>query len=444
LFIDLLSDTKGYGVQSSQAANIAVFNILKNTKLELVGSIVTGLRLALRNDSTKHIDYYHGSKELIPSYDEVLIKTKEVIGASKLLNRKQEGGGLHEDEKISGEIAGENFKIISVFFSGRHKKYKMGLGSQIFHISLKQKELFHTLYHSDINSAVMNEAEYQTYMQLKRIFPENIISFFETKRLKKRQAKKEQERSEAHKTPKKEVKERITRTPKRRLTAVPHSNRSSVNTPYDTGLHSSSHQRSEQNMTPISTPSNGKGISEGEVQVGESKKEVILPEVKSKLESDILDIFMKNTGKFYTYDDIARMLDMKNDEDFKMKFLLIKSKFNNINGEKILERQEKGWYLLPELEDIHDREKIEIKGPTNTSICYYSKIFGVFLSEDGDIIFQNKNIEDYAKVTRKSIQVTKGRYMRRNTDTLRLKFRKFFPGITVGSKGIRYKDESNT
>lgn len=77
LFLELLSDMGSQWIASTQAANIAVFNLLKNTDIELVWSIKSSLKLAFRTQSLEKIIGFHGCAQHLPSFE--TIESKKVV-----------------------------------------------------------------------------------------------------------------------------------------------------------------------------------------------------------------------------------------------------------------------------------------------------------------------------------------------------------------------------
>lgn len=387
LFLELLSGSKA--ITTTQAANIAVFNLLKNTQIELIWSVKNSLQLAWRSDSLKHIDYYSWSKKDLPEYTEIENKyiTKDENKEDTITEKQTKA--IEKYEKISWEIAWITFEVISSQGYGRLRKFKVKIWERSILLSEKQRDLFAKLYQAESESIVISPAEYQIYIRLKTMIPNEYIIFFESKRKKLR--KKADTARVMQKIP--PVQDKPTEIP-------------------------------PEKKSPI-------------------KQDIQLPEVESETEWKILELLSKNEGIFFSYESLAEKLWVEDNNDLRMTFLLIKSKFNKLNGEKIFERKWKGWFLLLDMQSIPDKKEIHFEWVYGRDTCIFSDLYGVFITDTWEVIFQNAEVEAYITLKNWKLFPKSGKYLNRNIEVIRTRFRKFYPGIKVSAKNIWYSESSH-
>lgn len=191
LLLELMSQTSEASIVSTQAANIAVFNLLKNTQIDIIWNNMN-LRLALRDDSLEKIRYLHSVREPIPNYSQIEEKTICQKKAKSLGSKKWQDTNIviPDEDKLLWTLLWIELRIHKAMFVWRHKKFVLQHWEDRYEVSEKQKDLLCEFMKAKIASIKLwTGAKYQIYMQLKKILPENIIDFFESKRMRWRATK---------------------------------------------------------------------------------------------------------------------------------------------------------------------------------------------------------------------------------------------------------------
>lgn len=160
-----------------------IFNALAKTKVEIVIAADKSMRLALRSDSLKNIQYFHRI-EGIPIFDSIMSKAIRLTQKNKADTVIERDLNISPEEEISWEIDWKKVKVESVFYSWNHRKFRVKIWKATYELSLKQKELLVEFISSPIGSLKLRGSKYQQFLQFKKLFPKEIISFLESKRKK--------------------------------------------------------------------------------------------------------------------------------------------------------------------------------------------------------------------------------------------------------------------
>lgn len=184
LLLELMSVSSEVWIESTQAANIAVFNLLKNTQIDIVWNNMN-LRLALRDDSLEKIRYFHSARETVPNYSQIEEKTIRQKKAKRKVSRKRQDTNIVilDEDKSLWTLLWIELRIHKAMYVWRHKKFVLQHWEDTYEVSEKQKELLCEFIKAEVASMRLSwGAKYQIYMQLKKVFPQSIIDFFESKR----------------------------------------------------------------------------------------------------------------------------------------------------------------------------------------------------------------------------------------------------------------------